>query len=190
LGRDVIELVDGLDIRKFHFLGLSLGGFIGQWLGIHTPERIDRLILSNTAAHLGPVAYFDRSIADLLKAPDMRATAETFLKNWFPPTMFEGANPIVEKFRGTLLSTDKCGLAGAWAAVRDTDLRRTISLIDLPTLVIAGKDDTVTSAELGADVASRIPNAQLRVLPTVHLSNVELPDEYSGLVTDFLIGGH
>ena len=54
LGRDAIELFDALNIRRVHFLGLSLGGMVGQWLGIHAPERIDRLILSNTAAYLGP----------------------------------------------------------------------------------------------------------------------------------------
>ncbi|TKB87564.1 MAG: alpha/beta fold hydrolase, partial [Mesorhizobium sp.] len=46
LGRDVIELLDALGIERVHFLGLSLGGFVGQWLGIHAPERIERLILS------------------------------------------------------------------------------------------------------------------------------------------------
>ena len=54
LGRDVIELLDSLNISRVHFLGLSLGGIVGQWLGIHAPERIDRLILSNTSSYLGP----------------------------------------------------------------------------------------------------------------------------------------
>jgi 3-oxoadipate enol-lactonase len=54
LGRDVIELMDALRIDRAHFLGLSLGGFVGQWLGVHTPARVDRLILSNTASYLGP----------------------------------------------------------------------------------------------------------------------------------------
>src|SRR5579859_6125280 len=54
LGRDVIELLDALGIERAHFLGLSLGGLVGQWLGIHAPERIDQLILSNTSARLGP----------------------------------------------------------------------------------------------------------------------------------------
>ena len=59
LGRDVIELLDALQLDRVHFLGLSLGGFIGQWLGIHAPQRIDRLILSNTSSHLGPPESFD-----------------------------------------------------------------------------------------------------------------------------------
>ena len=83
LGRDVVELLDALGLQRVHVLGLSLGGFVAQWLAIHEPERVDRLVLSNTAAHLGPPQQWDPLIAGLLAAPDMRATAEMFLKNWF-----------------------------------------------------------------------------------------------------------
>lgn len=78
LGRDVLELMDWLGIERAHFLGLSLGGWVGQWLAIHAPERIDRLILSNTSSYLGPAENFDRSIAATLAASDMKETAETF----------------------------------------------------------------------------------------------------------------
>jgi 3-oxoadipate enol-lactonase len=186
LGRDVLEMMDALGIRRAHFLGLSLGGFIGQWLGIHAPERIDRLILSNTAAHLGPANVFDERIAAVRAAPDMRETAEGFLANWFPQQMLDAGGPVIDKFRAMLLATDREGLAGLFAAVRDADLRRTIRLIEAPTLVIAGRDDTVTSAQHGADIAAAIPGARLLTLPTVHLSNIERRQEYLDAVLHFL----
>lgn len=186
LGRDVLEMMDALGIRRAHFLGLSLGGFIGQWLGIHAPERIDRLILSNTAAHLGPANVFDERIAAVRAAPDMRETAEGFLANWFPQQMLDAGGPVIDKFRAMLLATDREGLAGLFAAVRDADLRRTIRLIEAPTLVIAGRDDTVTSAQHGADIAAAIPGARLLTLPTVHLSNIESRQEYLDAVLHFL----
>ena len=52
LGRDVLALLDGLDIQKAHFVGLSMGGLIGQWLGIHAGERLHSLTLCNTAAKI------------------------------------------------------------------------------------------------------------------------------------------
>ena len=186
LGRDVLELLDALKIERVHFLGLSLGGFIGQWLGIHAPERIDRLVLANTSSYLGPGAQWDGRIAAVLQAADMAQTTEEFLANWFPAHMLDSGSPLVEPFRAMLLETDQRGLAGAWAAVRDADLRRTIALITRPTLVIAGRDDTVTSAQHGKLIAATIPGARLVVLPTVHLSNVERPAEFLQVVLDFL----
>lgn len=186
LGRDVLELMDALGVQRAHFLGLSLGGFIGQWLGIHAPERIDRLILSNTAAQLGPASVFDERIAAVRAAADMRETAEGFLANWFPRHMLDAGGPVIDKFRAMLLATDREGLAGLFAAVRDADLRRTVRLIESPTLVIAGRDDTVTSAQHGADIAAAIPGARLLMLPTVHLSNIERRQEYLDAVLHFL----
>ena len=85
-----------------------------------------------------------------------------------------------------VLATDPRGLAGALALVRDTDMRRTIALIERPTLVIAGEHDTVTSVSHGRAIAAGIPGAQLRVLSTVHMPNVERPAEYLETVLHFL----
>ena len=186
LGRDVIELLDALRIERVHFLGLSLGGFVGQWLGIHAPERIDRLILSNTSAYLGPARVFDERITAVLQAVDMLETAETFLANWFPARMLAAKEPVVEKFRAMLRGTDRQGLAGLFAAVRDSDLRRTVALISRPTLVIAGRDDTVTALSHSEFIAATVPGATLVVLPAVHLPNIEYPGEYIEAVLGFL----
>lgn len=186
LGRDVVELLDALGIEKAHFLGLSLGGFTGQWLGIHAPERVDRLILSNTSSYLGPAAQWDERIAAVLREKDMNATAAMFLANWFPAHMLESKAAIVEEFRAMLLATSPQGLAGSYAVVRDADLRRTIALIDRPTLVIGGKHDTVTRADHSEAIAATIPGARLLLLPSVHLTNIELPEEFMHAVVDFL----
>ena len=186
LGRDVIELLDALHIGRAHFLGLSLGGFVGQWLGVHAPDRIDRLILSNTSSYLGPAPAFDERIANVLQAPDMSETAEMFLHNWFPAAMFEQKSPVIDEFRAMLMAVDRQGLAGLFAAVRDADLRRTVALIPRPTLVIAGEHDTMTALEHGQAIADAVPGARLLVFPAVHLTNVEFPADFSGAVSQFL----
>ncbi|TPK65459.1 alpha/beta fold hydrolase [Mesorhizobium sp. B2-4-19] len=186
LGRDVIELLDALGLGRVHFLGLSLGGFVGQWLGIHAPERIDRLILSNTSSHLAPASYFDERIAVVRQAPDMSETAEVFLNNWFPARMVTANEPVIDEFRAMLLAIDRQGLAGLFAAVRDADLRRTVALINRPTLVIAGEHDTVTAASHSELIAAAVPGAKLVMLPAVHLSNVEYPAEFMEAVLGFL----
>jgi 3-oxoadipate enol-lactonase len=185
LGRDAVELLDALNIDRVHFLGLSLGGMVGQWLGVHAPERIDRLILSNTAAYLGPAKQINDRIISVLKA-DRSETAETFLRNWFPPNLLESGGPIITKTRTVLLATDPQGFAGALAAVRDMDMRRTISLIARPTLVIGGQYDTVTLPSHSELIAATVPGAKLVILPVVHLSNLEAPDLYTRISLEFL----
>jgi len=187
LGHDVLELMDTLGIGQAHFLGLSLGGIVGQWLGIHAPARIDRLVLSNTAPYLGPADRFDAPIAEALQADDMTATAETFLRNWFPASMFEAPDPVVETFRAMLLATNRHGLVGSWRAVQETDLRQEIATITRPTLVIAGEHDTVTAASYSVQMAETIPGATLLVLPAVHLSNIEFPLEFVDAVVKFVL---
>jgi len=186
LGRDVIELLDALNISRAHFCGLSLGGMIGQWLGIHTPDRINRLILCNTSSFVGPAEQWDSRIASVLQAENMSETAEMFLRNWFPPHMLEAENATVRTFRAMLLATDPRGLAGCWAAVRDMDMRRTVALINRPTLVIAGQYDTVTALSHGELIATTVPGARLVVLPAVHLSNIEYPEAFLDAVLEFL----
>lgn len=185
-GRDVIELLDALDLQRVHFLGLSLGGFIGQWLGIHAPERIDRLILSNTSSHLGPPELFDRRILELAQVEDMTEMAEMFMNNWFPERMIEARLPVVDTFRTMARRTSPQGLAGSFAAVRDADMRRTVALIAAPTLVIAGEHDTVTAASHGEAIAAAIPGARYLSLPTVHMPNVETAPAFIGAVREFL----
>lgn len=190
LGRDVVELLDHLAIDRTHFLGLSLGGFIGQWLGIFAPERIDRLILSNTASHLASELPFDDQIRAVLAAGDMDAIADGFMRNWFPATMLAAPNQIVDEFRNMVRTTPPRGLAGCYAALRDVDLRRTISLIAAPTLVIGGESDTVTRASHSEAIAATIADAKLVLLPGVHILNVERADRFNDEVASFLQGAH
>lgn len=187
LGGDVVELLDALDVQRAHFLGLSLGGIVGQWLAVHAHERIERLVLANTSAWLGPKPQWDGRIADVLQAVDMQDTAATFLGNWFPASWLEGANAEVERFRTMLLATNRHGLAGSFAAVQEADLRPDLASIRLRTLVIAGQYDTVTAASHGELIAHSIPGARLLMLPAVHLSNIEFPREFEGAVLDFLL---
>ncbi|MGA4637651.1 3-oxoadipate enol-lactonase [Pseudomonas solani] len=186
MGHDVLELLDALDVQRAHFLGLSLGGFIGQWLGIHAPQRIGRLILANTSPWLGPKEQWDERIASVLHAENLTETAETFLHNWFPAHLLDAHAPVVERFRAMLLATAPQGLAGAFAAVRDADLRPGLPRIQAPTLAIAGRYDTVTAASHGEQIAAAIPGAHLLVLPAVHLSNIEYPEAFARAVIGFL----
>jgi 3-oxoadipate enol-lactonase len=189
LGRDVIELMDALEIDRAHFCGLSLGGFVGQWLGYRAPERIDHLVLSNTSPYLGPIPQWDDLIARVLRDQDMEAMADMFLGNWFPPQLARDDPDTINRFREMILSTPAQGLAGCFAVVRDADLRRSNSLIATPTLVIGGVDDTVTLAAHSRDIADAIPGSRLVLLPGVHMLNVERQEAFLEAVIGFCSAG-
>lgn len=186
LGRDVLELIDHLGIDRVNFCGQSLGGFVGQWLGVHAPERIERLVLSNTSAYLGPAPQWDALIREVLDGRDMSTMGDMFMGNWFPRSMFRDRADVVDRFRAMVVSTPPEGLAGCFGAVRDMDLRRVIRVIGAPTLVIGGIDDTVTLASHSEQIAATIPGARLALMPGVHMLNVERSDDFVGAVTDFL----
>ena len=101
LGRDVVELLDELGIDRAHFCGLSLGGMIGQWLAVHAPDRVDRLILANTSAHLGPSGQWDARIASLLSGEDLSETADRFVRTWFPAKLLAD-DQVVGPFRDAI----------------------------------------------------------------------------------------
>lgn len=102
--------------------------------------------------------------------------------------MLAAPNEIVDEFRNLALTTPPRGLAGCYAALRDADLRRIISLIAAPTLVIGGESDTVTRASHSEEIAATITNAKLVLLPGVHILNVEQADRFNDEVVSFLQG--
>ena len=106
-GRDVLALLDALDIPRAHFCGLSMGGLIGQWLGIHAPERIERLVLCNTAAKIGTPEIWNPRIDTVLGggAEAMRNLRDASISRWFTADFAEGYPDQVEPIVGMLAQT-------------------------------------------------------------------------------------
>jgi len=187
LGWDVLELLDALNLKTIAFCGLSLGGMVGQWLAIHAPERIERLLLCHTAAYLDHDGQWNRLIELALAPGNLPSVAEAFLKSWFPENMLAENGDTIREFRRMILETNPEGLAGCYAAVRDMDLRRLVQLITAPTLVLGGANDTVTLPEHSRFIAEQIPSAELVLVPAVHMSNVETQASFNRIVSHFLL---
>lgn len=185
LGRDVIALADTLGIATFSFCGLSKGGMIGQWLGWRAPERLERLILANTSAYMGPPDGWDERIAAILK-DGMAAMTDAVIARWFTPGFAASHPHAIGPVRAMLLATDPHGYAGCCAAIRDMDQRRTLPLIATPVLVIAGDADPATPLDHARQLLDSIPDAQLVVLPAAHLSNIEQPTGFAEAVMGFV----
>jgi 3-oxoadipate enol-lactonase len=186
LGRDAVGLLDALGIARAHFCGLSKGGMVGQWLGVNAPEHLDRLILANTTAYMGPASAWDARIT-AVATKGMAGIIDGVVERWFTPRFRASDAPAVDRIRAMLLATDPTGYAGCCAAIRDMDQRPSIARIPVPTLVIGGTEDPATPPAASEEIAGLVPGARLHMLPAAHLSNVEQPGLFTKTVLDFLL---
>jgi len=187
-GRDVLALLDALDIAKVHFCGLSMGGLIGQWLAINAPQRIQRLVLCNTAAKIGNPEVWNPRIETVLRDGQaaMLALRDASIARWFTPEFAATESALVEPVVGMLAATSPQGYAANCAAVRDADFRDEILSIKAATLIICGTADVVTTPEHGRFMQERIRGAELVEFRAAHLSNVETGELFTSRVLGFL----
>jgi len=187
LGRDVLRLLDALKIRRAHFCGLSMGGMIGMWLGVHAPDRIGRMVLANTAPKIGTPEMWNQRI-DNVRSGGMEAIVDTLLERWFTAAFRARAPEAVARVGAMLTATPPEGYMACCAAVRDMDQRDDIAGIRHPTLIIAGTHDAVTPPAEGRATAERIRGARYVELDAAHLSNIEAADRFTADAAAFIAG--
>lgn len=187
LGRDVVGLLDHVGVERAHFCGISMGGLTGQWLAIHEPKRIDKLVLANTAARIGePSGWISR--AALVRRDGMDGVADGAAGRWFTDEFIQREPVLVRRMIDQLRGQDPEGYAACCDALALADMRAGVSGIASPTLVIAGSHDPVTTVADAQWLAAQIPVAQLVVLAASHLSNVEVANKFSEALRRFLLG--
>jgi 3-oxoadipate enol-lactonase/4-carboxymuconolactone decarboxylase len=186
LGRDALAVADAAGLETFAWCGLSLGGMVGQWLGVHAPERVTRLVLANTTAKLTEPQGMETRRTTVLR-DGMAPVVDLALSRCFSPEAIAARLPRIEWARHTILTTPAAGYAGCCAVLRDLDTTGSLGSIAIPTLVIAGDRDVSMPWEAhAAPLASAIPGATLVRLPSAHVSNMERPRSFTAALFRFL----
>ena len=190
LGQDVVALLNALKIERAHFCGLSMGGLIGQWLGINAGERLNRLIVCNTAAKIGAPDTWNPRIELVLRdrKDAMVGLRDASIERWFTKTYAEGNPDQAKRITDMLAATSPEGYAANCGAVRDADFREQLGQITVPLLVISGSHDAVTPPAGGRFIQENVAGAQYAEFHAAHLSNVEVGAPFSRRVIDFLLG--
>jgi 3-oxoadipate enol-lactonase len=185
LARDDLAIMDGLGVAKANFCGISMGGMVGQWLGAFAPERIEKLVLSNTTSFY-PLKdpWNDRIKA--VRGGGVAVVADAVLGLWFTKEFHAREPATVKRFRDMLVSNPIEGYVGCAAAVRDMDHRDILAKIKAPTLVIAGRHDGSATVEAAEFIRDRIAGAKLEILDAAHISNVERADAFNAAALGFL----
>ena len=185
LGRDAISIMDALQLDRVHWLGLSMGGMVGQWLLTNARERIGRAILANTAASMGPPEIWNTRIRTVL-SQGMGAIIPAVIDRWFTLDFQARAPAEIARVVAMLRGTPAHGYAGCCGAIRDMDQRESIRSIGNPVLVIVGQHDPATTPEAGGYLASAIRDARLVTLGAAHLSNIEAQADFNKAIASFL----
>ena len=185
LGRDVVALLDHLQLDRVDFCGLSMGGMIGMWLGIHASSRLRKLVLANTAARIAPPDLWNARI-DKVNAGGMAAISDGVLARWFTPAFIAREPGTLAAMKAMMERMPAAGYVACCAAVRDMDQRAAVAGIITSTLVIVGEHDAATPPADGRFLAMRIPGARVVELPAAHLSNVEEASAFTAALSSFL----
>ncbi|MBZ5490545.1 MAG: 3-oxoadipate enol-lactonase [Acidobacteriia bacterium] len=185
LGQDVLAVADKLNLEKFAFCGISMGGAVGQWLAINAPQRLSALVLANTSSKFGTPDLWDARIKAVREA-GMQSIVDATMQRFFSAD--KQHTTWAQSTRAVVLGTDPKGYAACCAALREADMRASLKKIPVPTLVIGGDKDPSTPWEGNGSVLARdIPNAKAFRLQTAHLSNLEEPQAFTTAVLDFLL---
>ena len=186
LADDVHALLGGLSIAKTYFVGLSMGGMIGQLLALTHPELLHGLVLCSTTAKMttDAGAIWDERIA-MAEEQGMAAHVEPTIERWFTWPFVERHPEVVDPIREQIRGTDPTGYAGCIGAIRHTDLLDRLAELRMPVMVIAGRDDPgLPAAEA---IHEHIPGSELVVLsPAAHLCNLEQPAALNEALLGFL----
>jgi 3-oxoadipate enol-lactonase len=177
--------MDALGLEKAHWCGLSMGGMVGQWLGANAPQRIDRLILSNTSAYYADKTPWDNRIK-AVREKGLASIADAVMNLWFTPGFRARAPETIAHMKQMLSATPVEGYIASCEAVRDMDHRALLPKIAAPTLIIAGRHDMATPMQAAEFIRAQIPGAVLSVIDAAHISNVEQPAGYTDTVLKFL----
>jgi len=184
-GKDVLAILDDLNIEKVHWCGLSMGGMVGQWLGANAPERIEKLILANTSCYYpDPTNWLNRIKA--VKEGGIAPIADAVIAAWLTGDFREREPQITQRMKAMLIASPVEGYIACCEALSTLDQRDLLPRIKAPTLVIAGRHDISTPVEASIFIRSHIPNASMTLLDAAHISNVEQSHNFTEAMVGFL----
>jgi 3-oxoadipate enol-lactonase len=187
LGADALALLDRLGLERVAWVGLSIGGMVGLWLAAHAPERVERLVLLCTSAHVPPAQRWEERADAVRAAGSVGVVADAVAARWLTEG-FAAAHPdVLAGLRDMLAAQPPDGYAACCAALATLDLRGDLAAIRAPTLVIGGAQDAAIPTDHQRRLADAIAGARLEILdPGAHVVSVERPGVVTDLICDHL----
>ncbi|TWT62765.1 alpha/beta fold hydrolase [Rubinisphaera italica] len=190
---DLQEILAALSITEpVTLCGLSMGGYIAWQFAQKYPERLSRLIVCDTkaTADTEPTRANRLELAERVLKEGPEFFVDGMLQKLFSAATIQTNSPVVEQTRNVILKTDPQAIAAAALGMAARpDMSSTLSAITVPTLVICGAEDQITTVLDMQKIAEQIPNAQFEViLGAGHMAPMEKPADVNDIITYFLAG--
>jgi 3-oxoadipate enol-lactonase len=185
---DAIGLLDKLEIDRIHWVGVSMGGMIGQGMALSHSDRLESLVLADTAAIIPAEAQpVWQERIDAVHQEGMKVVAEPTLERWFTPDYLRQNLPVVDQIRQQIFATPVKGYIGCSEAIRRLNYLDQLAAIQTPTLIMVGADDPGTPVAASEAMHTRIAGSKLVVIPSAaHLANIEQAEIFNANLMTFL----
>ena len=186
LATDLARLLDQLDVTQAVLVGISVGGMVAQDFAVTWPERVQSLVLCDTAAKIGTAVMWNERIT-ALHQHGMAALLDAILPRWFAPDFAARAPAAHRGYANMLTRMPLEGYIGTCQALRDADLTEATRAITVPTLVLCGAEDMATTPQLVHGLVELIPHANYQEIPNAgHLPCIEQPDVMAQHIAQFI----
>jgi 3-oxoadipate enol-lactonase len=187
---DLMALLDALEIERAVIGGLSMGGYVTFAMFRRAPERFSGLLLADTrtSADTPEGRTARRAMSDLVKTQGPSAVADQMMPKLLGPTTRASRPHVEPAVRRLIVANTVRGIDDAIQAMVDRqDSTALLDRISVPTLVVVGEEDTLTPVSDSESIHEAIDRSHLVVLAEAgHLSNLEVPEEFSRVLEDFL----
>lgn len=182
---DAVAVLDALDVARAHWCGLSLGGAVALQAAVSRPARVQKLVLAGTAASFPPRERWDERIATA-RAEGMAPLADGLAARWFSAAYAAASPAVIDATIAVFRAVQPAGYAACCAALSGFDLTASLGEVRSSTLVVGGAQDVATPPDRAQELCDGIGGADLVVLDSGHLLNVEQAEDFTEVVAGFL----
>ncbi len=185
---DVKGLLDALGIKQTHWVGLSMGGMIGETFALKYPGVFESLVLADTTSRRPPNAeqmWSDRT--KLAQEQGMGALVESTLARWFTEPYRNARKDVMARIAADIRNTPVAGFVGCCQAIAKIDLLDRLQEIKCPVFIMVGEHDHGTPPEMARQIHENLPGSDLLIIPSAaHISNIEQTEVFNKALLGFL----
>ena len=188
LADDAKGLLDALGIKSCHWVGLSMGGMIGQTFQLKYPGTFKTMTLADTTSRYpADLHSIWQGRIDTATREGMEPIVQPTLERWFTEPYRKSGAPVVTSIAQAIRATPVAGFVGCCHAIPKINVSARLKEVKIPSLVIVGEQDPGTPVSMAREIHENLPGSELVIIPSAaHLSNLEQPEAFNQALQRFL----